>query len=63
VEEAKLYADMGVHRLTIATRARDIPGMRDELFRFASHSPGRGESGVMARTAKAMRLGKRGDRG
>lgn len=35
VEEAKLYADWGVHRLTITTRARDIPGMREELFRFA----------------------------
>jgi len=35
VEEAKLYADWGVHRLTITTRSRDIPGLREELFRFA----------------------------
>lgn len=35
VEEAKMYADWGVHRLTITVRARDIAGMREELFRFA----------------------------
>ena len=35
VDDAKIYADMGVHRLTITVRARDIPGMRDELHRFA----------------------------
>ena len=35
VEEAKMYADWGVHRLTITTRAQDIPSLREELFRFA----------------------------
>ncbi|MGE0387604.1 MAG: LLM class F420-dependent oxidoreductase [Gammaproteobacteria bacterium] len=43
VDEARIYADMGVHRLTITTRARTIPELRTELFRFADE--------VIARTA------------
>ncbi len=33
-EKAKWFADQGVHRLTIAVRAEEIPKMREELFRF-----------------------------
>lgn len=33
-EEARWFADQGVHRLTIAVRAKTIPEMRDELLRF-----------------------------
>jgi probable F420-dependent oxidoreductase len=35
VEEARWYADQGVHRLTVPVRARTIPEMRDEIRRFA----------------------------
>lgn len=35
VEEAKWYAEVGVHRITVAVRARTIPEIRDELHRFA----------------------------
>ncbi len=34
VEEAKVYAEFGVHRLTVAIRARTIPEMRDEVARL-----------------------------
>ena len=34
VEGAKWFADQGVHRLTIAPHAKDLPGMREELMRF-----------------------------
>ena len=34
VEGAKWFADQGVHRLTIAPHAKDLPGMREELKRF-----------------------------
>jgi probable F420-dependent oxidoreductase len=33
-EGAKWFADLGVHRLTVAVRARSVPEMRDELSRF-----------------------------
>jgi probable F420-dependent oxidoreductase len=33
-EKAKWFADLGVHRLTVAVRAKTIPEMRDELMRF-----------------------------
>lgn len=34
VEGAKWFADQGVHRLTVAVRAKTIPDMRNELMRF-----------------------------
>lgn len=34
VEGAKWFADQGVHRLTIAPHAKDLPAMREELMRF-----------------------------
>lgn len=34
VEEAKVYADFGVHRLTVAIRARTSADMRDEVARL-----------------------------
>ena len=34
-DEARWYAEVGVHRITLAIRARTIPDMRDELHRFA----------------------------
>jgi probable F420-dependent oxidoreductase len=33
-EGAKWFADLGVHRLTIAPHAKDLAGMREELKRF-----------------------------
>jgi len=36
VEEAKWFADQGVHRLTIAVRSKTIPDMREELMRFGN---------------------------
>jgi probable F420-dependent oxidoreductase len=36
VEGAKWYADQGVHRLTVAIRARTIPEMREEMLRFGA---------------------------
>ncbi len=36
VEGTKWYADQGVHRLTIAIRARTIPEMREEMLRFGT---------------------------
>jgi probable F420-dependent oxidoreductase len=33
-EEARWYADQGVHQLTVAVRARDDAGIRNELLRF-----------------------------
>jgi len=35
VDEARWFADHGVHRLTIAVKARSVPELRDELNRFA----------------------------
>jgi probable F420-dependent oxidoreductase len=35
LEEAKWFADQGVHRLTVPVRAKTIPDMRDEIRRFA----------------------------
>jgi len=34
VEEAKWYADQGVHQLTVPVKARDNDGIREELMRF-----------------------------
>jgi probable F420-dependent oxidoreductase len=34
VEEAKVYGDFGIHRLTVAIRARGIPDMRKEVARL-----------------------------
>ncbi len=34
VEEAKVYADFGVHRLTVAVRGRTIAEMRDDVARL-----------------------------
>jgi len=34
IEEARWYAGLGIHRLTVAVRASTIPDMRDELHRF-----------------------------
>jgi probable F420-dependent oxidoreductase len=34
VDEAKLYAELGIHRLTVAIRARTISDMRDEVARL-----------------------------
>jgi probable F420-dependent oxidoreductase len=34
VEEAKMYADFGVHRLTVAIRGRTIADMREEVARL-----------------------------
>lgn len=34
VEDAKVYADFGVHRLTVAIRARTIADMREEVARL-----------------------------
>ena len=33
VEETKMYADWGIHRLTVAIRACSITEMRDEVTR------------------------------
>ena len=35
-EEARWYADLGFHRLTVAVRARTVPDMRSELARFGT---------------------------
>jgi probable F420-dependent oxidoreductase len=34
LEQAKWFADQGVHRLTVPVRAKTIPDMQDELRRF-----------------------------
>ncbi|EUA23542.1 putative Alkanesulfonate monooxygenase domain protein [Mycobacterium xenopi 4042] len=34
VEEAKVYADFSIHRLTVAIRSRTITDMRDEVARL-----------------------------
>ncbi|MGE3329060.1 MAG: LLM class F420-dependent oxidoreductase, partial [Acidimicrobiia bacterium] len=34
VEQSKWFADLGVHRLTIAVRSKTAPEMREELLRF-----------------------------
>jgi probable F420-dependent oxidoreductase len=34
VDEARWYADIGIHRITVAVRASTIPDMRNELHRF-----------------------------
>jgi probable F420-dependent oxidoreductase len=43
-EGAKWFADLGVHRLTVAVRARSVPEMRDELSRFGYEVIGPTES-------------------
>ncbi|EKF21662.1 putative F420-dependent oxidoreductase domain protein [Mycolicibacterium hassiacum DSM 44199] len=40
VEAAKRYADFGIHRLTVAIRARTIPEMRDEVARLGDELVG-----------------------
>jgi phosphoribosylformimino-5-aminoimidazole carboxamide ribonucleotide (ProFAR) isomerase len=34
VQEAKWFAEQGVHRLTIAVRSKTVPDIREELLRF-----------------------------
>lgn len=34
VDEAKVYADFGIHRLTVAIRARTLADMRAEVARL-----------------------------
>lgn len=34
IEEARWYASVGVHRITVAVRGKTIPEVRDELHRF-----------------------------
>jgi probable F420-dependent oxidoreductase len=34
VEDAKFYADLGIHRLTVAIRARTVADVRDEIARL-----------------------------
>lgn len=35
IDEARWYADQGIHRLTVPIRAKTIPDMRDEIRQFA----------------------------
>jgi hypothetical protein len=42
-DEAGWFAEQGVHRLTVAVRAKTIPDMREELLRFGDE--------VIAKTA------------
>jgi probable F420-dependent oxidoreductase len=41
VEDAKRYADFGIHRLTVAIRASTLPEMRDEVHRLGEELVGR----------------------
>lgn len=40
VDEAKVYAEFGVHRLTVAVRARTVAEMRDEVARLGDELVG-----------------------
>jgi probable F420-dependent oxidoreductase len=40
IDDAKRYADFGIHRMTVAIRARDIAQMRDEVARLGDELVG-----------------------
>jgi alkanesulfonate monooxygenase SsuD/methylene tetrahydromethanopterin reductase-like flavin-dependent oxidoreductase (luciferase family) len=40
VDDAKRYADLGIHRMTVAIKSRDIAQMRDEVARLGDELVG-----------------------
>ena len=40
IDDAKRYADFGIHRMTVAIRARDVAQMRDEVARLGDELVG-----------------------